>query len=70
MYGNDPEEYDVSSKQPADLVVLQFGGNDWRDPNNVPGRDFYHAYVDLIDDIHSTYPNAVVLVLVCVLPFK
>ncbi|KAJ5888721.1 CAZyme family CE2 [Penicillium taxi] len=60
-YGDDPEIWDVKTKQPADLVVIQMGGNDFRHPNDVSGRDFYHAYVEFIEDLHSTWPNAVVL---------
>jgi hypothetical protein len=40
------------------------GGNDHRHPNEVPGKDFYDAYVDMIDDIHSAWPHAVVLIIV------
>jgi hypothetical protein len=34
------------------------GGNDHRHPNEIPGRDYYHAYVELVEDIHSNWPNA------------
>ncbi|OOQ88723.1 acetylxylan esterase [Penicillium brasilianum] len=62
FYGNEPERWDVTAEQPADLVLIQMGGNDFRHPNEVPGKDFYHAYVDLIEDIHSAWPHAVVLI--------
>ncbi|KAJ5668976.1 Esterase SGNH hydrolase-type subgroup [Penicillium macrosclerotiorum] len=61
FYGDQPEELDISAEQPADLVVIQMGGNDHRHPNEIPGKDFYHAYVDMIEDIHSNWPHAVVL---------
>ncbi|GLI78736.1 hypothetical protein PoHVEF18_007057 [Penicillium ochrochloron] len=63
FYGNEPEKWDVNAEQPADLVLIQMGGNDHRHPNEVPGKDFYHAYVDMIDDIHSAWPHAVVLII-------
>lgn len=64
MYGDSPEEYDVSAEQPADLVIIQMGGNDHREPNEISGRDFYHAYVELVDDIHRNWPHATVLLVV------
>jgi hypothetical protein len=65
-YGNEPEEWDVSAEQPADLVIIQMGGNDHRHPNDVPGRDFYHGYVTMIEDIHRVWPKATVVIMVCV----
>ncbi|CAG7938947.1 unnamed protein product [Penicillium olsonii] len=62
-YGAEPEEWDVVAEQPADLVIIQMGGNDHRHPNDIPGRNYYHAYVDLVDDIHSVWPNAVVILM-------
>lgn len=64
FYGNNPETWDVNAEQPADLVLIQMGGNDHRHPNEVPGKDFYHAYVDMIEDIHHVWPHAVVLIVV------
>jgi lysophospholipase L1-like esterase len=65
MYGADPEVWDVTAEQPADLVIIQMGGNDHRRPNEIPGRDFYHAYVNMIEDIHLAWPKATVLLMVC-----
>ncbi|KAJ5151143.1 Esterase SGNH hydrolase-type subgroup [Penicillium canariense] len=62
FYGNEPEKWDVEAEQPADLVLIQMGGNDHRHPNEVPGKDFYNAYVDMIEDIHRVWPHAVVLI--------
>ncbi|KAJ5140727.1 Esterase SGNH hydrolase-type subgroup [Penicillium atrosanguineum] len=62
FFGHEPEKFDNKAEQPADLVVIQMGGNDHRHPNEIPGNEFYHAYVALIDDIHSTWPHAVVLI--------
>ncbi|KAJ5621322.1 Esterase SGNH hydrolase-type subgroup [Penicillium herquei] len=63
FYPDGPEVWDNSAEQPADLVIIQMGGNDYRHPNEIPGRNFYHAYVELIDDIHRTWPHAVVLIM-------
>lgn len=70
MYPGGSEKFDNSAEQPADLVIIQMGGNDYRHPNEIPGRDFYHAYVDMIEDIHSTWPNAVVLIMVRTYPYS
>lgn len=55
----------MKAEQPADLVIIQMGGNDHRHPNEIPGRDYYHAYVELVEDIHSNWPNAIILLMVC-----
>lgn len=66
MYNReDFEKWDVEAEQPADLVIMQLGGNDHRHPNEIPGPDFYHAYVELIEDIHRTWPHAIILIMVC-----
>jgi hypothetical protein len=38
----------------ADLVIIQMGGNDHRHPNEIPGRDYYHAYVELVEDVRES----------------
>ncbi|CAP91491.1 Pc13g04220 [Penicillium rubens Wisconsin 54-1255] len=63
MYDHSPEKWDVKAEQPADLVIIQMGGNDHRHPNEIPGRDYYHAYVELVEDIHSNWPNAIILLM-------
>lgn len=65
MYGPEPEEFDVGAGQPADLVLIQMGGNDHRPPNEIAAPDFYHAYIDMIEDVHRTWPHATVLIVVC-----
>lgn len=69
MYGDEPEIYDVAAEQPADLVIIQMGGNDHRHPNEIPGLDFYHAYVDMIEDVHRVWPKATVVIMVCFWPY-
>lgn len=66
MYNGDNfEKWDVEAEQPADLVIVQMGGNDHRHPNEIPGPDFYYAYVELIEDIHKTWPHSIILIMVC-----
>ncbi|CAI7662585.1 unnamed protein product [Penicillium pancosmium] len=61
VYGDEPEEFDVKGDQATDLFLIQMGGNDHRHPNEIPGRNYYHGYIDLIDDLHKTHPHATVL---------
>ncbi|KAL1846697.1 hypothetical protein Plec18170_008987 [Paecilomyces lecythidis] len=62
-YGGEPEEYDVTAEQPADLVILQMGGNDHRPPNEIPGDKFEEAYIEMIEDIHNVWPHADVVLM-------
>ncbi|KKK22393.1 hypothetical protein ARAM_002234 [Aspergillus rambellii] len=63
MYGSEPEEWNVQAEQPADLVIIQMGGNDHRHPNNIPGENFYQGYVDLIENIHHHWPGAEIVLM-------
>ncbi|KAL3454231.1 SGNH hydrolase-type esterase domain-containing protein [Aspergillus insuetus] len=63
MYDHEPEEYDVTAEQPADLVIIQMGGNDHRHPNEIPGENFYQGYIDLIEDIHHHWPDAEIVIM-------
>ena len=53
--------------QPADLVVINIGTNDWRSPNDVPKDDYYKSYIKLIDEIHTVWPDAQIVIMVCLL---
>ncbi|KAL4907761.1 hypothetical protein BDW74DRAFT_148067 [Aspergillus multicolor] len=63
MYGHEPEEWDVTAEQPADLVIIQMGGNDHRHPNEIPGENFFQGYVDLIENIHKHWPDASIVIM-------
>jgi hypothetical protein len=63
-YGDGPEQFDVKGDQATDLFLIQMGGNDHRHPNEIPGRNYYHGYIELIDDLHKTHPHATVLLVV------
>lgn len=47
------------------MVIIQMGGNDHRIPNEISGQNYYNAYVDLVNDIHTIWPNASVVLMVC-----
>ncbi|KAL4884840.1 SGNH hydrolase-type esterase domain-containing protein [Aspergillus karnatakaensis] len=63
MYGREPEEWDVSAEQPADLVIIQMGGNDHRHPNEIPGEEFYQNYIDVIENVHKHWPDAEIVIM-------
>ncbi|RAK96932.1 SGNH/GDSL hydrolase family protein [Aspergillus ibericus CBS 121593] len=62
-YGDHPEKWNFSSHQPADLVVIDLGTNDRRPQNNIPGSTFYDSYVELVNSVHKTYPNAQIVIM-------
>ncbi|OOF91404.1 hypothetical protein ASPCADRAFT_518627 [Aspergillus carbonarius ITEM 5010] len=62
-YGDHPEKWNFSSRPPADLVVIDLGTNDRRPQNNIPGSTFYDSYVDLVNSVHDTYPNAQIVIM-------
>ncbi|OJJ00844.1 hypothetical protein ASPVEDRAFT_40356 [Aspergillus versicolor CBS 583.65] len=63
MYGHEPEEWDVTAEQPADLVIIQMGGNDHRHPNEIPGENFYDGYIEVIEDVHKHWPDASIVIM-------
>ncbi|KAL3481045.1 SGNH hydrolase-type esterase domain-containing protein [Aspergillus californicus] len=63
LYGHEPEEWDVTAEQHADLVIIQMGGNDHRHPNEIPGENFFQGYIDLIEDIHRHWPAAEIVLM-------
>ncbi|GES59898.1 GDSL-like lipase/acylhydrolase domain protein [Aspergillus terreus] len=62
-YGNRSVPWDPTARRAADLVVINLGTNDSRDPNNIPGGEFYNAYVELVDDIHRVWPAAQIILM-------
>ncbi|KAK1142612.1 hypothetical protein N8T08_007416 [Aspergillus melleus] len=62
-YGTHPEKWDFSAHRPADLVVINLGTNDHRDPNNLPGKTFAASYIGLIETVHKTWPEAQVVLM-------
>ncbi|RJE24705.1 hypothetical protein PHISCL_02970 [Aspergillus sclerotialis] len=63
MYGTTPERWDPTMHRPADLVVINIGTNDWRSPNDLPKDDYYKSYIKLIDEIHSVWPDAQIIIM-------
>ncbi|KAL4805360.1 SGNH hydrolase-type esterase domain-containing protein [Aspergillus unguis] len=63
MYGHEPEEWDVTAEQPADLVIIQMGGNDHRHPNEIPGENFFQGYVEMVENVHQHWPGAEIVIM-------
>ncbi|KAL4798472.1 SGNH hydrolase-type esterase domain-containing protein [Aspergillus venezuelensis] len=63
IYGEDPPDWDFSSQQHADLVVINIGTNDNNPANNVSGADYYNDYVTLVEHLHAIWPNAKVVLM-------
>lgn len=64
-YGNRSVPWDPTARRAADLVVINLGTNDSRDPNSIPGEEFYNAYVGLVDKVHRVWPAAQIILMVC-----
>ncbi|KAL4954700.1 GDSL-like lipase/acylhydrolase domain protein [Aspergillus filifer] len=63
IYGEDHPNWDFSSQQPADLVVINIGTNDNNPAINVPGTDYYNDYVQLVESLHAIWPDAQVVLM-------
>ncbi|KAK0661995.1 hypothetical protein DIS24_g2472 [Lasiodiplodia hormozganensis] len=61
LYGADhaaAEAWDFAAHPAADVVVVNLGTNDNNTANNVSNAAYLDAYVQLVDDIHETWPGA------------
>ncbi|KAL9623428.1 MAG: hypothetical protein Q9160_002321 [Pyrenula sp. 1 TL-2023] len=67
LYGDNPPEWNFAAHSAADLVVINIGTNGFGDPpnnntvNNVSTTDYYNSYIELIDGIHRTWPDAQII---------
>ncbi|KKK18229.1 hypothetical protein ARAM_002979 [Aspergillus rambellii] len=62
-YGDNPEPWNFTSQQSADLAVIDLGTNDARYPNEIPGDHFVSSYVELINTVHKVWPEAQVVLM-------
>ncbi|KAL2839831.1 SGNH hydrolase-type esterase domain-containing protein [Aspergillus pseudoustus] len=63
IYGDNPPKWDFTSQQPADLVVINIGNNDYNVADKVSSTDFYNDYVKLVGDIHRIWPEAQIVLM-------
>src|SRR5690606_7909373 len=63
LYGLKPEPWNFKKQQAADVVVINIGTNDANQHNNVTRTEFVSAYTKMINDIHSVWPRAQIVVM-------
>ncbi|KAI9749811.1 MAG: hypothetical protein M4579_006725 [Chaenotheca gracillima] len=63
IYGDNPEVWDFSKAPAADIVIMNLGTNDNNTINNITATEFYDSYVQLINEVHSTWPDAQIIVM-------
>jgi hypothetical protein len=61
---DNPEPWDFSKQQSANIVVINIGTNDNNSANNVSSAAYVNAYTKLIQGVHGKYPKAQVVVMV------
>lgn len=62
---NEPEPWNFSKQQAADLVVINLGTNDANVANNVSASTYVEHYKRLIQGVHGVWPDAQVIIMVC-----
>lgn len=61
----EPEPWDFSKQQAADLVVINLGTNDANVANNVSASTYVENYKRLVQGVHGVWPDAQVVIMVC-----
>ena len=61
----EPEPWDFSKQQAADLVIINLGTNDANAANNVSASTYVEHYKRLIQGVHGVWPDAQVVIMVC-----
>jgi hypothetical protein len=64
FYGVEPEKWDFSKQQKADLVVICLGTNDNNTANNVGVEKYYKSYLKLVEGVHGVWPDAKIVLMV------
>ncbi|KAF1996161.1 acetylxylan esterase [Amniculicola lignicola CBS 123094] len=63
LYGKDPEPWNFSKDQPADIVLINLGTNDNNTANYNDPAAYYTSYIKLVSSIHETYPDAQIILM-------
>lgn len=64
IWGDEPELWDFSKQDEADLVVINLGTNDGNEVNNVTSAEYVAQYTLMIEGIHAVWPNAQIILMV------
>ncbi|KAJ9155552.1 Lipase, GDSL-like protein [Pleurostoma richardsiae] len=63
MYGDNPEPWNFSTQQSADLVIINIGTNDQNSYNNVTTETYVDSLTKLIQGVHGVWPEAQVVLM-------
>ena len=65
IYGDGPDipDWDFDAHPAADITVINIGTNDNNTSNNITSTEFYDSYVQLINEVHSRWPNSQIIVM-------
>ncbi|KAK3061811.1 hypothetical protein LTR53_019633, partial [Teratosphaeriaceae sp. CCFEE 6253] len=66
IYGADPAgipSWNFTAHAPADITVINIGTNDNNTANNVTSTEFYTSYIELINEVHTRWPDSQIIVL-------
>lgn len=64
IWGDEPEVWDFSKQQAADIVVINLGTNDNNSANNVTTAGYVAQYTMLVEGIHAVWPKAQIILTV------
>lgn len=66
IYGSEPDEipdWDFDAHPAADITVINIGTNDNNTSNNITSEEFSSSYIQLINEIHTRWPDSQIVVL-------
>lgn len=65
IYGDGPDipDWDFSAHPAADITVINIGTNDNNTSNNITSAEFYDSYIQLINEIHTRWPDSQIIVI-------
>ena len=66
IYGSDPDDipsWNFTAHAAADITVINIGTNDNNTSNNITSTEFYDSYIQLIDEIHTRWPDSQIIVI-------
>lgn len=65
---DNPEPWNFTQQQDADLVIINLGTNDANSANNVSSETYVESYKRLIEGVHGVWPSAQVIIMVSFVP--
>ena len=59
----NPEPWNFSAYNPADIVIINLGTNDNNTANNVSTSTYVSSYTKLVNNVHTKYPKAQIVLM-------